>query len=258
MHKDHYAPGEPCWIDLGTDVAKATGFYGPLFGWEFVDAGPDAGGYHMAMHEGNVVAGLGPQMNPGPPAWNVYFCTHDVERSCELVRANGGQVLVDAQPVMEAGQMAVCMDPSGAAFSLWQPGQTKGLDEVDSAGTFCWAELITADLDAAADFYGEVFGWGSEDADTDDDMEYVEFQLGVTSIAGMMPRPDGMPAEVPNYWGLYFAVDDTDESVAKVASLGGATIVGPMDVSVGRFATCTDPQGGVFSVIAMGGFEEDE
>jgi len=251
MLKDKYAPGEPCWIDLGTDIPAAIGFYGPLFGWEFADAGPDAGGYHMASHASNLVAGLGVQQNPGPPTWNVYFCTHDLGRSVELVRSNGGTVLVEAVEVMAAGDMAVCADPQGAVFSFWRPHEMHGFAEVDASGTFCWAELVTSDTDAAAAFYSAVFGWGAQPGD-DPAMPYVEFQLGVTSIAGMMPRPDMMPAEAPNYWGVYFAVDDTDDAVARAAALGGSTLAGPMDVSVGRFATCADPQGAIYSVIAMG------
>jgi predicted enzyme related to lactoylglutathione lyase len=30
-----YAPGTPCWVDLGTpDLDAAEKFYGPLLGWE--------------------------------------------------------------------------------------------------------------------------------------------------------------------------------------------------------------------------------
>ena len=250
MKKDHYAPGEPCWIDCGTDIAKAATFYGGLFGWSFLDLGDEAGGYNMAQLDGSTVAGLGPQQNPGPPFWTVYFCTHDAEKTADKVRASGGGVLVEPMDVMGEGRMAIFTDPAGAAFAVWQPMNTPGLGEVDAPGTLCWSELITSDLDAAKKFYGEVFGWGAKDGD-DNSMEYTEFQLGVTSVAGMMPRPDMMPAEMPNYWGLYFAVDDTDATIARVAELGGSTVAGPMDVPVGRFATCVDSAGAIFCVIAM-------
>jgi hypothetical protein len=99
-------------------------------------------------------------------------------------------------------------------------------------------------------FYKAVFGWDTRPG-TDPSMPYTEFLLGDQSVAGMMPRPATMPAEVPSYWGVYFAVDDADTAVGRVAELGGSTIVEPMDVPPGRFATCVDSLGAVFSVIAL-------
>jgi predicted enzyme related to lactoylglutathione lyase len=50
---------------------------------------------------------------------------------------------------------------------------------------------------------------------------------------------------------VYFAVDDTDDAVAKVKDHGGSVFVEPMDIGVGRLAAVTDPQGAVFSVIDL-------
>jgi predicted enzyme related to lactoylglutathione lyase len=116
MRKDKYAPGEPCWIDCGTDLAVATAFYGGLFGWSFVDTGEEMGHYHMAHLGDPLVAGMGPQQNPGPPFWSVYFCTHDVERTAGEVLGNGGTVVVEPMDVGDAGRMAVFQDPQGAFF----------------------------------------------------------------------------------------------------------------------------------------------
>jgi predicted enzyme related to lactoylglutathione lyase len=248
MDKDKYAPGEPCWIDCGTDVKKATAFYSALFGWKVDDLGPDAGGYCMATLDGKPVAGFGPQQNPGPPFWSVYFATHSANHTAEKVKESGGSVLMEPMDVMEAGRMAVLTDPLGAAFSVWEPNQMHGFGKVDEPGTFCWPELVTTDLTASASFYREVFGWTDKRGD-DPSMEYVEYQLGVTSVAGMMPKTPDMPAEAPPFWTIYFAVEDTDATLAKVAELGGATVAGPMDVPVGRFAVCADTAGAMFCVI---------
>ena len=67
MDKDKFAPGEPCWADTATDLAKAVPFYTALFGWEVEDLGPTAGNYHLASLRGRLVAGLGAQMNPVRP-----------------------------------------------------------------------------------------------------------------------------------------------------------------------------------------------
>jgi hypothetical protein len=83
------------------------------------------------------------------------------------------------------------------------------------------------------------------------DGSHVELQLDGRSIAGMMPKPEAIPDEVPSFWSIYFAVADCDASVAKVLELGGSQLAPTMDVSIGRFAPLADPWGAVFSVIAL-------
>jgi predicted enzyme related to lactoylglutathione lyase len=66
-----------------------------------------------------------------------------------------------------------------------------------------------------------------------------------------MTMPDAIPAEVPNHWLVYFAVDDCDAAVARARELGG-TPMEPMDIpDVGRFAIVHDPLGTVFAVIKL-------
>jgi uncharacterized protein len=250
MKKDTFATGEPCWIDCGTDPTSGPSFYAELFGWTIQRLGEDAGGYAMAMLGDSEVAGFGPQQNPGAPYWNVYFHTDDVAKTAELVEASGGTVLMAPAQVMDAGHMAVFADPAGAAFSVWQPGSHAGFGEINAPGTYCWAELMTTDLEAAARFYGAVFGLTTTASD-DEEMPYVELKRDGESIGGMMPKPATAPADMPPCWGIYFAVDDADAAVAKVEALGGSTIVAPMDITPGRFAVVADSLGAVFNVIAL-------
>ena len=56
----------------------------------------------------------------------------------------------------------------------------------------------------------------------------------------MMPKTRDMPAEMPPNWGVYFAVADTDATVAKAQELGGAVFMGPTDIEPGRFAVLAD------------------
>ena len=58
-----------------------------------------------------------------------------------------------------------------------------------------------------------------------------------------------MPADLPPHWGVYFAVDDVDTSVALVKALGGSVLMGPIDMQAGRFAVVADPYGAYFSVL---------
>ena len=245
-----YAPGTPAWIDIGTDVDAAAAFYSALFGWALVSAGPAAGGYGFFTDAaGKLIAGVGPQQSPGPPFWSHYVSVADVDETAAKVTAAGGTVVVPPMDVMEAGRMAVFQDTEGAFFSGWQPGETIGCEVVNEPGAFCWTELNTRDLEAAKAFYPQVFGWGVHTSAGP--MEYSEWQVDGESIAGMMAMPPMVPAEVPPYWLVYFAVTDTDATVAKAKELGAMAMVEGMDTPAGRLAVLADPQGAAFAVIAM-------
>lgn len=253
MKMTTYDHGVPSWVDLGEpDPAQAAAFYGGLFGWESEEGPPETGGYRMCMLKGEPVAGIGPLMTPGvPPFWNSYVSVDDAAAIAAKVSELGGQVLAEPMDVMGFGKMAVFADPTGAAFSVWQPGTHVGAGLVNETGTLSWNELVTTDVAAATDFYSALFGWTAETQNPGAGMEYTEWKLAGRSIAGMMAKPDMMPAEVPSHWGVYFAVDDTDAAARKVTELGGSVIMEPMDIEPGRFAVVADPAGAMFNIIKM-------
>jgi uncharacterized protein len=249
---DDHLPFTPGWIDIGTDVAAAKAFYLPLFGWEAADAGPpeETGGYGFFLKGGRMVAGYGPQQNPGPPFWTTYVIVPDADDIAAKVTAAGGQVVLPPMDVMDQGRMAVFQDPGGAFFSVWQSGQHHGAQVVREEGSFTWAELDTRDVEGAKRFYEAVFGWGADT--TEGEMTYTEFKLGGESIGGMMDMPPMVPAEVPPYWLVYFQVADVDAAAARVGELGGSVMAPPMDFPGGRFAVVADPQGAVFGLMSGG------
>ncbi len=251
MRVEQYAPGTPCWIDLGApDVDAAAAFYSALFGWEVPPGMPEAGGYRVAMKADAAVAGLGPQQSPGPPYWTSYVAVDSADDAAAKIEANGGTVLVPPMDVLDVGRMAVFFDNVGAAISVWQPGQHIGAGLVDEPDTWSWNELMTTDVDASKTFYNAVFGW---DAVTHEGgmMAYTEFQLAGRSIAGMMKKPPMIPAEVPPNWGVYFSVEDADATIDKIKELGGSLVMGPMDMEPGRLAVVRDPGGATFNIIKL-------
>lgn len=123
------------------------------------------------------------------------------------------------------------------------------MDVYKTHGAFSWSELTTPDPAAAAAFYGQLFGWTVKDPDATMG-DYRVASVGETMVAGLCaPFPGAPPA--PPHWGVYITVEDADASAARCVSLGGKTLVAPMDVpTVGRMAVLQDPQGAVFCVMA--------
>ena len=251
MEMDSYENGIPSWVDLGTpDPDAAAGFYSGLFGWEIQELGPDAGGYRMATLRGRNVAGLGPAQNPGPPYWATYVAVDDADAVAASVTANGGAVFAPPFDVMTAGRMGVFADPQGAVFSVWQAKDHNGAGLVNEPDTYSWSELVTTDIDASKAFYGAVFGWGA-DTYGEGPGAYTEWKLASRSVGGMMTKPPGMPAEVPNHWAVYFSVADIEATVARIREFGGQIMMGPMKIEPGTFAVATDPQGAPFNVMEL-------
>ncbi len=70
-------------------------------------------------------------------------------------------------------------------------------------------------------------------------------------VAGMLEMSARVPAEVPPHWNTYFAVEDAEAAIEQIEADGGAKVMGPMDVEVGRIAVVHDPWGAIFSVIRL-------
>jgi predicted enzyme related to lactoylglutathione lyase len=69
-------------------------------------------------------------------------------------------------------------------------------------------------------------------------------------VGGCWQMDPSIPAQVPPFWLVYFAVTDCDGMVAKAKQLGANVTVEPADVpNVGRFAVVMDPSGAAFGFL---------
>jgi predicted enzyme related to lactoylglutathione lyase len=247
-----YPTGTPSWVDLQTpDPKAALAFYGSIFDWTTNDLGPEAGGYAMFQIDGANVAGIGPTMHEAQPAaWTSYVSVVDAEATVARATIAGATILMEPMQVMEAGHMALFADPTGAVLGLWQPGEHKGADVANDPNTWCWNELNTRDTAKATSFYRHVFEWDAETSDMGT-MTYTEWKNNGATIAGMLEMPAMVPAAVPAHWLVYFAVSDTDASVAAAEKAGATVAMPATDIPPGRFAVLGDPAGAMFGVIKM-------
>ncbi|MFD0271026.1 VOC family protein [Streptomyces sp. NPDC127106] len=251
-----YKDGAPNWVDLGTpDTEGAAGFYAGLFGWDYQPGGEEVGGYGMfRLGDKTVAGGMAVTQEQGPPAWTVYFQSSDAAATAAAVTGAGGTVLHEPADVLEYGRMAVFTDPEGVAFATWQPHGHTGLGAVREAGTLCWAELYTADVAAARDFYGTVFGWEVAEMAFDGSSYKMVKPAGTAdeeTFGGLVPIA-GDPVEDSDhpYWTPYFEVADCDATAARAEETGGKVRLAPVSMEgVGRFAKLADPYGARFAVI---------
>ena len=236
---------KPAWVDLSShDAGASREFYAKVFGWDVeVNPDPQNGGYALAKLGDQDAAGIGPAMDPNAPtAWNVYLGTSDIDALAKRVQSAGGTVIAAPFDVGEQGVMAVFQDPSGAFISAWQ-GSRMGGFQTDAPNSFGWAELSARGIDKAIPFYTSVFGWTTKTSEMGEGQPYTEFQLDGESVAGAWEMNPMVPAEVPSYWQVYFAVDDVDASFKKAIDAGARELQAPQDFPGGRFAIVSDPQG---------------
>ncbi|MFE7129301.1 VOC family protein [Streptomyces sp. NPDC057638] len=243
--------GTPCWADaMFPDFEAAKRFYGELFGWTFGEAAAEFGQYTQAYVGDRAVAALSPRQEGSdtPPAWNLYLATPDAAATAARIREHGGEVLVDPMRVADFGTMVVARDPSGVHFSAWQPGTHEGFGVTGRPGSYAWADLCTREVAKADAFFPAVFPFGVRRLD----QEEVDFRLwdvGGDPVLGRMAMGSDFPPDVPPYLNVHFAVGNVDAALTTVDGLGGRLLYGPMDSPFGRFATVSDQQGAVFTVI---------
>ncbi len=109
-------------------------------------------------------------------------------------------------------------------------------------GVPCWADCSQPDPDAAARFYGALFGWEVENVmPSETGVAYYIGRIRGGDVAAIGPVPEGAPTQAT--WNTYVWADDAEAVVAAARAAGG-TATDPNDVlDAGRMAVVTDPEG---------------
>jgi uncharacterized protein len=247
--RERHEHGTFSWADLATtDIDSAKSFYPRIFGWETED-GPLPGGgvYTTARVQGRAVAGLSTGQEGQPPAWNSYVTVDDADEAASRAAELGAAVIAEPFDVMELGRMAVIQDPTGAFFSVWQPGDSIGAESVNGHGLLSLNQLNTTDPERASEFYSALFGWRIDPV-PGTEIPYWGIYRGETLNAGMMQQPADGPA--PPHWLVYFGIDDIDAAAQKIGEAGGSVLVPKTEVPGGEFIVAADPEGAIFAIFA--------
>lgn len=252
------ASGAPCWVSLMTrELGAAQDFYGAVLGWSF-RASTLGEEFRVAVAEdGSRIAGIA-ALGGSPEAvvaWVPYFSVRDADDTAAQVRERGATVAVGPL-AMTSGRAALAADPQGANFGFWA-GRTLSDWSVGRGSAPAGLRLRTRDAFAAAIFYAEVFGWGS---DTGLDVRYEQdhVRLGdgghtVAELYGGAPESPPDPHVRPR-WEVYFRVAEVPAAVRAATAAGGSVTAPPApDAAYGGHlvAKLRDPDGGLFCVTTV-------
>ena len=151
-----YPEGVTAWIDVEQpDLEAAQAFYAGLFGWTFQDATP--AGTPPATSSPSLTAAPSPVSGvvdasaadrggtAGAPTWNTCVAVDDADDVARRIGAAGGRVLYGPSAAGEDGRYAVCIDPEGVPFRLWQAGTRLGAQAVNEPGAWNFSDLYARD-----------------------------------------------------------------------------------------------------------------
>ncbi len=215
-------------------------FYRRLFGWQMQTMSPELVGAVTAA--GPMVA-LRSGVPEGFPGMVPYIGVEAVKPMLDRVVASGGAVERVAWNVPMVGQLARFKDPSGTVYGLTSaahPGGSPhlpfpfGSNPKPPAGAICSLEMYASDGEAAARFFGELFGWGTLATMP----QYVAFDPGAGAGGVFQSHTPSLPALA------YIYVDDVAAKLGEIERSGGARLGEPMRLpGTACFGYFKDPSG---------------
>lgn len=104
-----------------------------------------------------------------------------------------------------------------------------------------WVELSTSDIRKSSHFYSQIMGWELSDGDS-----YRIARSQGLPVAGFVAQDEG---SMPDAWITYFYTENLENTVIRVAELGGRVVVEPTEVTRGTIAICVDTAGALFGLL---------
>jgi predicted enzyme related to lactoylglutathione lyase len=246
-------PGKLVWADLFTSQpAEATKFYCDLFGWTSTVIDQKGKSYTVFSNDGVPVAGLAPHTyakENHPSRWIGYISVADINATAAAVEKNGGKVHASPRKFPDRGQQAIVADGDGDVIGLLQSSSGDPADENTKPGAWNWFELYVANPKTTSDFYHQALNYDvAPETNSDRKSDFVLSSNG-NARAGIAPIPEDAKDNKPRWLGV-IRVSDLDQTISKVAGLGGEVLVAPHAVEYGsRFAIILDPTGGTIGLV---------
>ena len=97
-------------------------------------------------------------------------------------------------------------------------------------------EIGCRDLAQTQKFFSQLFGWQTQAMGP-------AAMINTGAESGIQGHISALGHEPHNYTIFYVQVDDVQKYLDKVSSLGGKTLVPPVEIPAGTFAWFADPEG---------------
>jgi predicted enzyme related to lactoylglutathione lyase len=108
-----------------------------------------------------------------------------------------------------------------------------------------WFEVAAKDRERMSGFYSSLFDWKLNEMEA---MPYTGIDTGGEGIPGGIGQaPEGHDGHVT----FYVQVDDVAAGLARAESLGGSTVMEPVDIPSGKIGLFADPEGHVIGLMTM-------
>ena len=253
--------GDFIWYELMTaDPEGSKDFYDAVVGWDIGEAVPEFNGYRMiGRSDGKFAGGVLPlndemKQHGARPTWLGYILVPDVDQSIRSIEAAGGKALMPATDLPNVGRIAMVADPQGAPFYVMKPippandpNAKSDVFSPDAQQRVGWNELSTSDPVAARRFYGDQFGWTSDEfMSMGENGEYRFFDHHGQRLGALAGTMDGQQP----HWRYYIRVPSISSARQTAEAKGAKIAMGPMQVPTGDYIIIGfDPQGAEFALV---------
>lgn len=250
------AHGDFIWYELLTsDAAAAKAFYDPVVGWDIEAVANNPMNYRMIRtgggHAGGVME-LSDKMRDwgAKPTWLGYVGVDDVDATLAKAESLGATIKMPAFDVPGVGRLAMIADAQGIPIYVMRGASAEASTAFspDESGRAAWNELSTTDLEAAKQFYPELFGWTLGEVMPMGEMgDYQFIEHGGRMIGAMMKAQS---KDHPS-WNFAFRTASVDRGLEAIEAGGGTVTFGPSEVPGGdRVVQAFDPEGAAFMIVS--------
>ena len=249
------------WYELMTpDADGAKAFYDAVVGWSVGEGAAEFNGYRMINRsDGGFAGGVLPltaemHQHIGRPIWLGYIYVPDVDRALNKIESLGGTALMPATDIPDVGRIAMVADPQGNPFYVMKPLPPQGdpnaqsdVFSLEAEERIGWNELMTSDPVAARQFYGDLFGWTSDDFMPMGENGEYRFLARHGHTLGAVCKEMGSGN---SKWRFYIRVPSISAAIEAVKAGGGQVSMGPHEVPGGdHIIIGNDPQGAEFALV---------
>jgi hypothetical protein len=246
--------GKIVWADLFVDdVGRARDFYTALFGWTWRPVSDSEPAYGLLLRDGQPVAGIvhiDPDQSAAPYGrWVHYVSTADVAAVTAATEDRGGRVLLSPRTYPERGEFAILADPEGAIFGAMDAAAGDPGDFRVETGEWLWHVLYSRNINSAASFYEQRFGYELFEYAWEPDRPRLVFASQGYARASVSPMPPEREDAHAAWVGFVYATD-VPGAVERARALGAEVLFEPSpDTHDNGIAVIADPLGAVIGLL---------